>query len=50
MKLDGELCPRAPEHGLLGPPTDVERAEERARKEHARKVRQWAGGQRPAVA
>ncbi|XP_049646500.1 gamma-tubulin complex component 2 isoform X2 [Suncus etruscus] len=37
MKLDGELCPRAPEYGLLGPPTDVERAEERARKEHARK-------------
>lgn len=37
MKLDGELCLRVPEHGLLGPPTDVEQAEERARKEHARK-------------
>lgn len=38
MKLDGELSRLALEHGtMLGPPTDVERAEERVRKERARK-------------
>lgn len=40
MKLDGELGRPALEHGtMLGPPTEAERAEERARKELARKVR-----------
>ncbi|XP_055962641.1 gamma-tubulin complex component 2 [Sorex fumeus] len=38
MKLDGELGPRALEHGgMLGPPTEAERAEEHTRKELARK-------------
>lgn len=38
MKLDGELSRLALEHGtMLGPPTEVERAEERVRKERARK-------------
>lgn len=40
MKLDGELGRLMLEHGtMLGPPTEAERAEERARKELARKVR-----------
>lgn len=39
MKLDGELGRLMLEHGtMLGPPTEAERAEERARKELARKV------------
>lgn len=43
MKLDGELG-RPLEHGtMLGPPTEAERAEERARKERARKVRGGGG-------
>ncbi|XP_054975365.1 gamma-tubulin complex component 2 [Sorex araneus] len=38
MKLDGELGPRAlDQSSLLGPPTEAERAEERTRKELARK-------------
>ncbi|KAM5241151.1 gamma-tubulin complex component 2 isoform 2-T4 [Hipposideros larvatus] len=38
MKLDGELGRPALEHGtMLGPPTEAERAEERARKERTRK-------------
>lgn len=45
MKLDGELSRLALEHGtMLGPPTEVERAEERVRKERARKVRGPAVG------
>lgn len=40
MKLDGELGRLTLERGtMLGPPTEAERAEERARKELARKVR-----------
>lgn len=40
MKLDGELGRLMLEHGtMLGPPTEAERAEERTRKELARKVR-----------
>ena len=39
MKLDGELGRLMLEHGtMLGPPTEAERAEERTRKELARKV------------
>lgn len=45
MKLDGELSRLALEHGtMLGPPTEVELAEERVRKERARKVRGPAAG------
>lgn len=45
MKLDGELSRLALEHGtMLGPPTEGERAEERVRKERARKVRGPAAG------
>lgn len=51
MKLDGELGRPALEHGtMLGPPTEAERAEERARKELARKVCGLAGGAGPAPA
>lgn len=46
MKLDGELGRPVLEHGtMLGPPTEAERAEERARKELARKVCGLAGDQ-----
>lgn len=39
MKLDSELGRLTLEHGTMqGPPTEAERAEERARKELARKV------------
>lgn len=44
MNLDDELGRRALEHStMLGPPTEAERAEERARKELARKVGGLAG-------
>lgn len=40
MKLDAELGRLTLEHGTMqGPPTEAERAEERTRKELARKVR-----------
>lgn len=40
MRLDSEPGRPTLEHGtMLGPPTEAERAEERARKELARKVR-----------
>ena len=46
MKLDSELGHLTLEHGTMrGPPTEAERAEERARKELARKV----GGGRAGV-
>lgn len=48
MKLDSELGHPALEPGaMLGPPTEAERAEERARKELARKVGGPAGSQGP---
>lgn len=47
MKLDGELG-RPLEHGtMLGPPTEAERADERMRKERARKVRGGGDGSAP---
>lgn len=40
LKLDSELGRLTLEHGtMLGPPTEAERAEERSRKESARRVR-----------
>lgn len=50
MKLDSELGRLTLEHGTMqGPPTEAERAEERTRKELARKVRgaEWPS-QRPS--
>lgn len=46
MKLDSELGRLTLEHGTMqGPPTEAERAEERTRKELARKV---GGAARPS--
>lgn len=45
MKLDSELGHLTLEHGTMrGPPMEAERAEERARKELARKVGGWPSG------
>lgn len=44
MRLDDELGRLTLEHGTMqGPPTEAERAEERTRKELARKVRGLGG-------